>query len=61
SASVQAPSSAKIKTAFEVNGVMDNNGVVNGVTVGYVGSGDSITVTQGNVLTGVIPNCKVQK
>ncbi|RYQ08751.1 alpha-amylase [Bifidobacterium pseudolongum subsp. globosum] len=61
SASVQAPSSAKIKTAFEVNGVMDNNGVVNGVTVGYVGSGDSIAVSNGNVISDVTPGCKVAK
>ena len=61
SASVQGPSSAKFKLAFEVNGVMDNNGVVNGVTVGYVGSGSTIAVTNGNVISEVTPECKVAR
>ena len=61
SASVQASASAKLKLVFEVNGVMDNNGMTNGVTNGYVGSGSTIAVSNGNVLTGVIPNCAVRK
>ncbi len=61
SASVQAPASAKLKLVFEVNGVMDNNGMTNGVTNGYVGSGSTIAVSNGNILTGVIPNCAVRK
>ena len=59
SASVQAPASAKLKLVFEVNGVMDNNGVTNGVTNGYIGSGSTIAVSNGNILSGVVPNCKV--
>ncbi len=61
STSVQAPASAKLKLVFEVNGVMDNNGVTNGVTNGYIGSGSTIAVSNGNVLSGVIPNCAVRK
>ena len=59
SASVQAPASAKLKLVFEVNGVMDNNGVTNGVTNGYIGSGSTIAVSNGNILSGVVPKCKV--
>lgn len=55
SASVQAPASAKLKLVFEVNGVMDNNGVTNG----YIGSGSTIAVSNGNILSGVVPKCKV--
>ena len=61
SASVQASASAKLKLVFEVNGVMDNNGMTNGVTNGYVGSGSTIAVSNGNVLTNVIPGCVVAR
>ena len=59
SASVQAPASAKLKLVFEVNGVMDNNGVTNGVANGYIGSGSTIAVSNGNILSGVVPKRKV--
>lgn len=45
------------RLAIEVNGVIGNNGV----TVGYVESGSTIAVSNGNVIPEVIPECKVTK
>ncbi len=44
---------------YIATGEPDNNGVANGVTKGYVGSGSTISVSDGNVISEVIPNCKI--
>ena len=61
SASVKASSSAKLKLVFEHNGKMDNNGFANGASKGYIGSGSTIAVSNGNVISNVTPGCKVSK
>jgi alpha-amylase len=60
SVKLTVPQGAQLKLVFDVDGVWDNNGVVNGVTKGYVGSGSTIGVSSGNVMSGIVPNCRVQ-
>ncbi|MCH4862467.1 hypothetical protein LF916_07385, partial [Bifidobacterium pseudolongum] len=59
SVKLTVPQGAQLKLVFDVDGVWDNNGVVNGVTKGYVGSGSTIGVSSGNVLSNVSPGCLV--
>ncbi|MBQ2254648.1 MAG: hypothetical protein II325_05795, partial [Clostridia bacterium] len=47
---------AQLKLVFEVDGVLDSNGMANGTTRGYVGSGAVLAVSGGK-LSSTAPSC----
>ena len=56
---VPAANGAQVKLVFEVDGVWDSNGLVNGQHKGYFGAGDNLAVSNGTLIANVTPGCKV--
>ncbi|MBW3079557.1 hypothetical protein, partial [Bifidobacterium simiiventris] len=53
----------KVKLVFTdgPNKHTDNNGSTNGQSNGYWGSGDTLAVSEGQVIADVTPNCAIKQ